>query len=110
MPRKRWLYTQGGQPLPEPVEVSDEWRDPGIGQLCRSEAEVYNNLQASDGTPIDSRTKHRRYMQSNGLAMAGDYSENFRAGVKADRERQSDRAAERATVQAITQHKNRRRR
>lgn len=33
----------------------------------------YDGLQATDGTPINSRTKHREYMKQKGLTMASDF-------------------------------------
>lgn len=85
MSRRRWVYTEGGKPLPEPVEVTQDWRDPGIAAPLRSDAEVYGSVTPStDGTDISSRTKHRAYMQRNGLALASDYTE---AHAKAREER-----------------------
>ena len=67
----------------------------------------YQDLRASDGTPIDSRTKHREYMKKNNLALTGDFKnewsqaakerEAIRAGAP-DRERKRDvrEAVERA--------------
>jgi|SRR5215470_6765850 len=34
----------------------------------------YANLRATDGTPIDSRTRHREFMRSRGLTTADDFS------------------------------------
>jgi hypothetical protein len=33
----------------------------------------YIGLQATDGTPIDSRTKHRQYMKERGLTIMTDF-------------------------------------
>lgn len=87
MSRKRWIYTEGGRPLPEPIEVSEDWKDPGIAAPLRSEAEVYGNVTpATDGTPLDSRTKHRNYMKRNNLTMAEDFTGTWE---KASKEREA---------------------
>lgn len=48
----------------------------------------YDGLRATDGTPIDSRTKHRQYMKDKGLTMATDYRETWK---KAAQERELTR-------------------
>ncbi len=71
------------------------WWNPDTKQIeelgARPEPEVrtqlmldghYAGLQATDGTPIDSRGKHRAYMAANGLAMAADYTEHLQAKRK----------------------------
>jgi hypothetical protein len=80
--RGRWVYTDRGQPLSEPIWVSEDWANPGHETGRRSDAEIYNNLRATDGTPIDSRTKHRNYMKANGLAMTEDFKEHFKKAEK----------------------------
>ena len=37
----------------------------------------YENMQASDGTDISSRTKHREYMKRNGLTTTDDYTKTW---------------------------------
>lgn len=37
----------------------------------------YDGVAATDGTPIDSRTKHREYMKRNDLAMTSDFKETW---------------------------------
>jgi len=49
-------------PAPRTVTDSALWND-------RS----YDGLAATDGTPINSRTKHREYMKANGLTTADDF-------------------------------------
>lgn len=44
----------------------------------------YDGLRATDGADISSRTKHRNYMKSKGLTVAGDYKETW---AKAQKER-----------------------
>jgi hypothetical protein len=49
----------------------------------------YDGLRATDGADISSRTKHRNYMKSKGLTVAGDYRETW---AKAQKERDALRA------------------
>jgi hypothetical protein len=46
----------------------------------------YDGLRAQDGTDISTRTKHRDYMKSRGLAMADDFKGTWAA---AEKERQA---------------------
>ena len=50
----------------------------------------YDGLVAPDGTDISSRTKHREYMKSRGLATADDFAETWR---RAEKEREAIRTA-----------------
>jgi hypothetical protein len=75
--RRRWVYTEGGKPLPEPIEVGEDYRPPSAsstGDLGKFE---YDNLRATDGTDISSRTKRRHYMQARGLADPRDFRETL---------------------------------
>ena len=42
----------------------------------------YEGLAASDGTLINSRTKHREYMKRNGLTIAEDYRGEWKGAAK----------------------------
>jgi hypothetical protein len=42
----------------------------------------YDGLRAPDGTPIDSRTKHRQYMKDNNLTIADDYKGEWAKAAK----------------------------
>lgn len=72
------------------VEVTPEY----VGQRRlgghTSEAEVYGNLTATDGTDLSSRRKHREYMAHHGLAMADDFKGSW---ARAAAERETERAA-----------------
>lgn len=50
----------------------------------------YDGMRATDGTPIDSRTKHRAYMKAKGLTTADDYTQTW---AKAQKERETFRSA-----------------
>ena len=53
-----------------PVDSGALWGDRG-----------YAGLRATDGTPIDSRTKHREYMRMHGLTTADDFTDEWRAAA-----------------------------
>jgi hypothetical protein len=46
----------------------------------------YDGMRATDGTDISTRTKHRAYMQANGLATADDFQQTW---AKAQQARES---------------------
>ena len=37
----------------------------------------YDGLRATDGTPIDTRAKHRAYMREHGLTTVDDYTQTW---------------------------------
>jgi hypothetical protein len=45
----------------------------------------YENMRATDGTDISSRSKHRQYMKANGLTTADDFSKTWEKNA-ADRQ------------------------
>ena len=57
------------------VEVSQDYVPPvrSITDAALWNDRSYDGLQATDGTPIDSRTKHREYMKINDLTTADDF-------------------------------------
>jgi hypothetical protein len=86
--RRRWVYTDGGRPLDVPVEVTQDWSDPGHGVCLKSEEEVYGHATATDGTDLSTRRRHSEYLKRNGLAMHTDYTNTW-----AQAEKQRERAA-----------------
>lgn len=60
----------------------------------------YNNLTATDGTPIDTRRRHREYMQANNLTMASDFTKTW-ADAPARRAAES-RAELRSSIENTT--------
>jgi hypothetical protein len=70
--RKRIYFTRGGYPC-EPYTLEDGESTDIPARLQINTDSHYSGLQATDGTPIDSRTKHRAYMKANGLALADDF-------------------------------------
>lgn len=51
----------------------------------------YDGLRATDGTPIDSRSKHREFMRRRGLTTTDDFTETWK---KAEHDREKFRRAE----------------
>jgi hypothetical protein len=42
----------------------------------------YDGMQATDGTPIDTRTKHRQYMKEKGLTIMTDFTQTWKDAAK----------------------------
>ena len=68
MARRRWIYING-----EAHEVSQDYVPPPRHVPVVGDRH-YDGLTATDGTPIDTRTKHREYMRQRGLTTADDYT------------------------------------
>lgn len=103
MPRQRWVYRKDettGEV--RAIEVDTGYTGAERRAPVTTEALVYGNAgRATDGTPIDSRTKHRDYMKQHGLAMATDYTETWskaEAAREAAREGNFDRQARREAI------------
>lgn len=96
----RWIYTRDGEPLPEPIEVGADFRNRQVstGDLGKFQ---YDNMRATDGSDISSRTKLKNYLKATGTTLASDYKGEW-ARAAADRERASrgdfDREARREAV------------
>lgn len=63
-------------------EITADWTPTPRIEL--STGTCYEGLQATDGTPIDSRAKHREYMRIHGFTTTDDYKESW---AKAQKER-----------------------
>lgn len=97
MSRRRWIYTEGGKPLPEPIEVDltqPPTYQPRVELMTGS---FYEGARATDGTPIDTRRRHRDYLKATGSAMASDYTKTFE---RARQEREAKLLGEHRTKQA----------
>lgn len=81
MTRRRWVYTQGGQPLPGPIEVSSDWSaDP---KRCDVVTDLYmDGVRTVEGVDIGSRRKRREYMRANGLADSSDFKGEWQKAAK----------------------------
>jgi hypothetical protein len=71
MSRRRYRFNEETQQM---EEVGADWTDAERRALTPTEELTYGGLGTStDGTPINSRTKHREYMKRNNLTVADDY-------------------------------------
>lgn len=92
MTRRRYTYTEQGQPLPEPVEVPADWI--GHGRYVGRLSDLFmDGDTAPDGTDIGSRQKRREWMRAAGVADVSDYTE---AWAKAH--------AKRVRAHSLTEH------
>jgi hypothetical protein len=75
---------------------------------------IYDGMRASDGTPIDSRTKHRRFMKERNLTTVDDYKETWKGDAKVREEIRTDggdhKERKRQIVEAVNQLEAQRRR
>jgi hypothetical protein len=60
------------------VEVTDDYSPPSRDAGSRVVGDRhYDGLTATDGMPIDTRAKHRRYMKDNNLTTMDDFSQTW---------------------------------
>lgn len=101
MSRTRYVYTRGGVPLPEPIEVGEDYADTSGERQPVFTDRYMEGTRATDGTDISSRGKRRAYMQAHGLADADDFKGTW---AKAAKEREAfytgnyDRAGRREDI------------
>ncbi len=72
MSRRRFIYDPERK---EMVEVGADWSDTERRAPVTTEGLTYGNLRATDGTPIDTRKRHREYLKATGSAMSSDFTE-----------------------------------
>lgn len=111
MTRRRWLYTIGGNPLPEPIEVGEEYAPVDVRQPVYTDRYM-EGVRATDGTDISSRQKRNEWMKRNDFV---DVSDCQGMWAKAAKEREAiaqgkhDKAARREAIgRAIHQLEHRR--
>jgi len=75
----RRRFIQRREPPYDFVEVTDDYIPPirTITDAALWNDRSYDGLAATDGTPINSRTKHREYMKANGLTTADDFKNTW---------------------------------
>jgi hypothetical protein len=94
MTKRRWVYTQGGEALPEPVEITEDWSDTPR-QPLRVDVSYMDGLATVDGQDISSKRKRREYMRANNVTDTSDFQDTW---AKAAKEREAYRSG--ATVRA----------
>jgi len=75
----RRRFIQMREPPYDFIEVADDYV-PHIRTITDSALwndRSYDGLSATDGTPINSRTKHREYMKVNGLTTCDDFKDTW---------------------------------
>lgn len=100
MSRKTFVYTQGGQPLSEPYEVSDDWQQPDKGPSRVSECEVYDGLRQHDGTVTDTKKKLREWQRRTGMEHVSEQQQEA-TRVRAAREVERREGSKQAAVEAF---------
>lgn len=81
--RGRFVYRDG-----QAINVDEDWTDAERRAQTATEELIYSGVKATDGTPINTRRRHREYLKQNGLCMASDYSPEYQANEAARRDRQ----------------------
>jgi len=72
-------FIQRREPPYDFIEVTDDYVPPPrtVTDAALWNDRSYDGLRATDGTPIDSRSKHREYMKVNGLTTADDFTNTW---------------------------------
>ena len=81
MSRRRWAYTSGGQPLPEPIEVSPDFQAYAERVPLATDRFMDGDM-APDGTDIGSRQKRRDWMRATGSADASDFTQHWQRAAR----------------------------
>jgi hypothetical protein len=78
MSKRRFLYTMGGEPLPEPIEVGADFQatPERNGNLIQCDR-FMDGDRAPDGTDIGSRQKRRDWMKATGSADYSDFTNHL---------------------------------
>lgn len=79
MTRRRYRYDEATKQM---VEVGSDWTDAERRAQTPTEELTYGGMRATDGTPINTKRRHREYMQQNGLALVSDYTEHNAKAAK----------------------------
>ena len=80
--RRRYVYTQGGAPLPMPLEVGEDWAPPDAERMPLYTDRFMEGQTAQDGTDIGSRRKRADYMKANNLADASDFTRHWQKSAQ----------------------------
>ena len=77
MAKRRFIQLR--EPPYDFIEVTDDYVPPirTITDAALWNDRSYDGLAATDGTPINSRTKHREYMKANGLTTTDDFKNTW---------------------------------
>lgn len=107
MTRRRYRFSEETQALEE-IGLEVEYAP----RVHLQTDTAYEGLRATDGTPIDTRSRHREYMKANNLAIVDDFKKTW---AEAPAKRAAEARAglresiERATNKLMVNPKSRRR-
>lgn len=78
MSRRRFLYTMGGQPLAEPVEVGSDFEAAPTRSNTLIQCDRFmEGDRAPDGADIGSRNKRKDWMKATGSADYSDFTNHL---------------------------------
>lgn len=100
----RWVWDPKQMKL---VPIGGDWQ-PSQRHVPVVGDSHYDNLRAPDGTPINSRTKHRDYMKRHGLTTADDFKGTWERAAK-ERESSYDPSRRHDIGRAVYEHFDKRR-
>lgn len=83
--RRRFVYREVVPGQVKAIEIGGEESLDARRAPVPTEEIVYGNARATDGTPINSKRKHREYLKATGSAMYSDYSPELRQKLNAER-------------------------
>lgn len=96
--KRRYRYSLETKQM---VEVGAEWTDAERRAQTPTEELTYGHLTATDGTPLDTRRKHREYLEHHGLALADDYKETWEKASQRRKDFYAGRHAHEGLKEAI---------
>ena len=96
MARRRFVWSPADDCM---VEVSADYEQPGRNVPIIGDTH-YDGLRATDGTPIDTKSKHREYMKRNGLTTVDDFKDTW---ANAERKRDAYRTGQ-SGAGAVNKH------
>ena len=79
--KRRWVYTEGGRPLAEPLEVTKDAQAPARLEVVTGN--LYDGQRALDGTDVSTRRRFEEYLRRTGCALADDFKGEWAAAAKA---------------------------
>jgi len=77
--RGKWVYDESTQTL---VPVENYVSPPRALDAPVMVGRFYENTQATDGTDIGSRARHKAYMHDNGLTTVDDYKQTWQKAAE----------------------------
>lgn len=82
MSRRRYRWSEENQSM---EEVGADYSGAERRAPAATEELTYGGLQATDGTPVNTRRRHREYMKANNVTLASDMTNTW-AKAKQERE------------------------